>query len=345
MISKRSCLITAMCVAMVAPTPVAAQDTRDLEFHALFPGQQVDGALDCSTGEAVYAPLRAGQTLQLADDTGVVVASGTLQDVVPPSRDGMCETSVTFVGVADAAEYVVQAGGQAISSRSRADLQASGWVARSVFGSRPQPTPAPTPAREPAANTGPVVLGGRIEIPAAGFALEVPRGWYAFDLTAPDLQAEMRSFDRTAARLAPNIDGLRLENLSPDIVAAEPRVQAPLWALAPLDGPTAGESCTVMVEPFDLDSLEAYAAALEVGAQEEMDQPVDLEPEYVDLPAGRAVMIEQSGRSPVGFEVEMTAFSLLHEDWGYTLQCGGLARQADRWRSIAETFEFLPKAE
>lgn len=145
-------LIAVMCAVMVVvPTPVAAQDSHDIEFHALFPGQQSGDALDCSAGEAAYDPLRAGRTLQLTDDTGAVVGSGVLEDVLPPSREGICETSVTFVEVPDAAAYSARAGDQAITSRDQAELEASGWVMRSMFGTRsePAPTPTPTPSAGP----------------------------------------------------------------------------------------------------------------------------------------------------------------------------------------------------
>ncbi len=42
-----------------------------------------------------------------------------------------------------------------------------------------------------------MVLGGRIEVPVQGVVTEVPEGWYAFDLTHPDLLAEMATFDET----------------------------------------------------------------------------------------------------------------------------------------------------
>jgi hypothetical protein len=253
----------------------------------------------------------------------------------------MCETSVTFAGIPDAAAYLVLAGDQAIASRDHTDLEASGWVMRSMFGTRSEPTPVPTQAAGPVTNTGPVVLGGRIEVPSAGFALEVPEGWYAFDLSAPDLIAETEVFDETTAMLVPTIEALRLENLAPDIAAAEPLVDVPLWAFAPFDGPTAGELCTVLVEPFDSDSLDIFVDGLLLGMQEDMDGSDDYQLEYLDLPAGRAAVLERAGVTPVGFEVEMTAFSLLHDGRGYTLECGHLTRQADRWLSIAETFEFL----
>ena len=145
-------LIAVMCAMMVVvPTPVAAQDSHDIEFHALFPGQQSGDALDCSAGEAAYDPLRAGRTLQLTDDTGVVVRSGVLEDVVPPSREGMCETSVTFVEAPDAQVYSVVAGDQAIDSREKVDLEASGWVMRSRFATRTEPT-SPATEEEPAAS-------------------------------------------------------------------------------------------------------------------------------------------------------------------------------------------------
>ena len=144
MLKVRGLVTVACAVMVVVPMPVAAQGSHDIEFHALFPGQEDDVGLDCVAGDAVYDPLRAGRTLQLVDDTDTVVGVGTLEDVRSPSRDGMCETSITFPEVPDAATYTVVAGDQAITSRDKVDLEASGWVMKSMFGTRAEPTPAPT---------------------------------------------------------------------------------------------------------------------------------------------------------------------------------------------------------
>jgi len=48
-----------------------------------------------------------------------------------------------------------------------------------------------------AVEAGPVVLGGRIEVAGAGVALAFPPGWYAFDLTHPNLLTEMGSSRRS----------------------------------------------------------------------------------------------------------------------------------------------------
>lgn len=197
---------------------------------------------------------------------------------------------------------------------------------------------SPTPAV--AAEAGPVVLGGRIAVPTAGFALTVPDGWYALDLADPDLPTVMASFDAVTALLAPSLDSFRIEAGAPDIAAAYPLVEMPLVALAPLDGPTSGENCNVVVEPSPGGSLDLLVAAQMLTLRAVLDLG-DAEPVIMELPGGRAGMLEYATIAPAGGELARTAFFLLRDGRAYTLTCTDAERHADRWLAIAESFVFL----
>jgi hypothetical protein len=200
---------------------------------------------------------------------------------------------------------------------------------------------AQSQAPETATEVGPVVLGGRIEVPPAGFALTMPEGWYAFDLSDPDLIAEMEAFDAVTAGMATTMKSISLENMQPDVAEAYPQLRMALLAFAPLDGPTAGESCVAYVEPFASESLDLMVAQQMMSMRAMLDLAADLEPEFIDLPTGRAGMLEYALPSPAGVELERTLFMLLHDGQAYSMTCGDATRHADRWLSIAESFEFL----
>jgi hypothetical protein len=200
---------------------------------------------------------------------------------------------------------------------------------------------AQSEAPEAATTAGPVVLGGRIEVPSANFALTMPEGWYAFDLSDPDLIAEMEAFDETTAALAPSMESLSLENAVPDLAEAYPLVGMPLMAFAAFLGPTGGENCNVVVEPFASESLDLLVAAQMLTMRAGRENAADLEPVFIDLPAGRVGMVEYASSSPAGTELEATVFFLLHDGQAYSMTCADATRHADRWLSIAESFEFL----
>ncbi len=204
---------------------------------------------------------------------------------------------------------------------------------------------AQSPTPEVGTHAGPVVLGGRIEVPSAGFALTVPEGWYAFDLLDPGLGAAMESFDELTAALAPTMASFSVESVAPDLAAAYPLVELPLIALAPLDGPTAGENCNMAVEPIATASLDLMVAAQLLTMRTMVDSTADPVPVFVDLPSGRAGMVEYATPYPGGGELARTVYLLLHDGRGYSLTCMDATRHADRWLAIAESIEFLPAEE
>jgi hypothetical protein len=188
---------------------------------------------------------------------------------------------------------------------------------------------------------GPVVLGGRIEVPSAGFALEVPEDWYAFDLSHPDLVEVMETFDDTTAMLAPNMAELTLDSLVPDLADEFPQVAMPFIAFAPFWGPTAGEACNMTTEPVPTDSVEFALAGQLPMMRATFDLVGELEPRFIDLPAGRVGLLEYTQRQ-AGVELDQTLYYFLNEERGYALTCADAAQHAERWLSIAESVEFLP---
>jgi hypothetical protein len=183
---------------------------------------------------------------------------------------------------------------------------------------------AQSPTPEATITAGPIVLGGRIEVPSAGFAVTLPESWYAFDLSAPDLIAKMELFDATTPVAVPMVQHFVSANLRPNVPA-----DMLLLAL----GPTSWESCNIVVEPTNVASLDLVMAA------------AGLVPTFVDLPAGRTGRADYTSPRPDGADVEVTRFVWLRNGVVYALTCGDVARPDGDWVSIAESFEFLPVEE
>lgn len=137
---------------------MSAQETHDIEFHALVPAFDEGDLFFCLPAGTMYDPLRAGQTLQLKDDAGDNIGFGVLEHVPVPSVEGLCETEVTFIEVPDSPVYFVLAGDQAIATRTREELEASGWVMTAMYGTpgelEPEPTPTPEPTPVPEVGVG-----------------------------------------------------------------------------------------------------------------------------------------------------------------------------------------------
>jgi hypothetical protein len=217
-----------------------------------------------------------------------------------------------------------------------ADLWLS--IARTLeFLPAEEPTAEPSPGAE--TGTGPVVLGGRIEVPAAGFALTVPAGAYAFDLDDPDLVAEMEAFDEQAAGWSSSVADLDIATSNPAFAAAYPLAELHLVALLPGAG-----SCTVVTWPTATDSLDQLVGELMPLAQELPDVLTDVKPTFADLPAGRTgiIWITQRMEAWTSGRAESTLFLFLHEGTVFDLTCAGPTRTERVWLPIARSIEFLP---
>jgi hypothetical protein len=183
----------------------------------------------------------------------------------------------------------------------------------------------------------PVVLGGRIEVPSAGYALTFPERWYAFDVTHPDLLSGEASIDAYTAAVGPRLpaaaaeavavrglDGILDVSLMANQMAREPDVCFGMTA-AP------GQSGSVdAVLGGLMRSTETLGAVFPAG------------PEVVSLPVGPATVIhgEPDGPSP-GLTLPFVAY-FIEAETAYVLYCESKQPPDDRWLSIAETFEVLP---
>jgi hypothetical protein len=184
--------------------------------------------------------------------------------------------------------------------------------------------------------TGPVVRGGRIEVPAAGFALEVPEDWYGFDLTHPELLAEAASFDAAAAMLGPRVRAAIVE-----AAAISDALDVPLVACQFSRAP---HGCDVMTAELAMSVTADALVDQHISSAEERGIVFATGPEVIMLPAGPATVIygepgesSDSSRSLAAYFIEAEPIFIVY--------CVGEWPPEDRWLSIAETFEFLPVEE
>ena len=196
------------------------------------------------------------------------------------------------------------------------------------------------PESEDADGPGPVVLGGRIEVPHEGIAIEFPTGWYAFDLSHPALIEEMEAFDETTALIAPNIEAMTLAGAAPALAAEFPQLEQLLIAIEPLTDPDFAETCNLLAEPRPFSSVDLVVAGQLPRMRAELDIEGEIKTSFIELPVGRTAVLEFT--QPRSIADETTEFIFLHDDRAYTLTCGDVERRSSRWLSIAESVEFLP---
>ena len=209
---------------------------------------------------------------------------------------------------------------------------------------------APEPTAASGFERGPVIRGGRLEIPAKGFALEAPEGWYAIDVTHPQAAHEMRGFDATTRTLLEGgllpknalLRGAFASSTQAGHLTAPAIAQllepAPfgvfaLIALAPPDVVDGQHECVVYVWETDAQTAESEAEDSLSGIRAD-DPEADLR--SIDLPAGEAAVISASSGS-----WEFAIFTLLQDGLAYNLECGHYTRHDELWQDIAESFEFL----
>lgn len=212
--------------------------------------------------------------------------------------------------------------------------------------------PEPPAPGLPVGSSGPVVLGGRIEVPAAGFALEVPEGWHAIDLTHPLAVAAMEGFDETArnlreGRLMPenplkrgafavfgtDLGGFTM-GVAEDLAADGSSDTYDLVAFAPWDGVGGPHECVVYWW-YGWGNTLGDEAAETVQALGDADYEITLD--LIELPAGEAAHI-----TGVGNQREISIFTLQRDDRFYYLECGHRDRHDRQWQEMAESFDFLP---
>ena len=190
--------------------------------------------------------------------------------------------------------------------------------------------------------TGPVVIGGRIDLPDSGFGLEVPDGWIAADLRHPDLVPRLGSMATTGSWLAQALDGSLGASFDDRAKIGHEML---LWTSPAEEGPRNRQHCEVWVQESTLTSI---GKLIELNSQRFADDSTQTWAQ-VDLPAGQAAR-HDFGWSPTSFGSE---YILLDGHRLVTLGCvqgvpvEGVDETArrDAWLSIAETLEFLPVEE
>jgi len=158
---------------------------------------------------------------------------------------------------------------------------------------------------------GPTIASGRIEQPADGFAVTFPLDWEVQQVSAGG--NEYLLDDDTLLRSA--------------------------LAATSTDGICTVSDFTALAEaPPAWTSLED-AIAPETSYAEGMDEIASVDTTFMVLPAGRTGCIDVVDTD--GWESR--GYYYKHGEAWFLLSCGAENPPDDRWLTIAETFEFLPK--
>lgn len=177
-----------------------------------------------------------------------------------------------------------------------------------------------------------VGIGGRVEVPNAGYALTLPDDWTYLYPSAADAETMLS----TAAELAPEL-------ATPIEAALAAGVEFSLVAFGEIDFELGfAENCNVLDVEAQGVSLE-MAVAAEAAAARSFGELLAVEPAItmLELPAGDAARIDYGLRLP-DYEVVNSVYYFTDGAVFHVLTCTGSQRPPDSWRSIAETFEFLP---
>ena len=190
---------------------------------------------------------------------------------------------------------------------------------------------APTLGQEPGATDA--VLGGRIELPEAGYALTVPDDWVAIGPSLEDIDDIVETLEAIDPELATTVE---------DALAGG-GVGFSLLAFGHLDAERGfRENCNVIDGAADGTSLSVIAAG-EAAAFAEMGDRLASGPDVsmLELPAGKVARIDYGLRYP-NLDTAHAAYYFSDGTTLHLLTCTGLERAEDDWLSIAETFEILP---
>ena len=183
---------------------------------------------------------------------------------------------------------------------------------------------APSPALSPGA---PPWLGGRAEMPEYGFAVTVPDGWIAFDLTG-DIDAQARSALAVLAPTAPEeeiqayVDGWRAyqEQSRGQVVVTDDR-----------------SSCTFVVGPAS-DDLDLDLVANQFYVRQTSDDSVThAEPPAIIILTAGPTRLLTYGRSAE----EVALYLAQGNGLLVNAACFGEERPDDDWVSVVDTFEWL----
>ena len=175
-------------------------------------------------------------------------------------------------------------------------------------------------------------LGGRIELPAAGYALTVPDDWVAIAPSLEDIDVIVDTLSTFDPELATTVQ-----------VALAGGVGFSLLAFGDFDADSGfRENCNVIDGVSDGTSLAAIARS-EADAFTEMGDRLASGPEVtmLQLPAGEVARIDYGLQYP-NLETAHAAYYFTDGATLHLLTCTNVERAEDDWLGIAETFERLP---
>jgi hypothetical protein len=175
-------------------------------------------------------------------------------------------------------------------------------------------------------------LGGRIELPAAGYALTVPDDWVAIAPSLEDIEVIFDTLSTFDPELATTVQ---------DALAGG--VGFSLLAFGDFDADSGfRENCNVIDGVSDGTSLAAIARS-EADAFREMGDRLASGPEVtmLELPAGEVARIDYGLQYP-NLETAHAAYYFTDGATLHLLTCTNVERAEDDWLGIAETFERLP---
>lgn len=192
-------------------------------------------------------------------------------------------------------------------------------------------------------STGPLVFDGRIELPLAGLALDVPDGWAAADLADPGLDAALASGGRAGEWLAVQLEHSIGDAMTKRSAAGEELV---LWAWATDSETGWPEHCEVVIKA----GSQGSAAEMVERGQAYVDGNDELRDTQAwalaELPLGEAARFDyrwttSSGGTDYYLVGPSDQVTLSCQDYGFGDE-PDVAAKRQRWETIAESMQSLP---
>ncbi|MEA2026307.1 MAG: hypothetical protein U9O18_06420, partial [Chloroflexota bacterium] len=192
-------------------------------------------------------------------------------------------------------------------------------------------------------STGPLVFGGRIELPSVGLSLEVPESWVAADLTDPDLAEALASGGKAGEWLA-----TQLEHSIGDTIdrKAEADQELVLWTWAADSTSGWPEHCEIELKASAWRSSAEMAESVSAYVADGEKAGDDQEWSLVELTAGEAARHDYdwtptSGGTTYRFVEPRRQVTLSCQDYDFG-DDADVAAKRHRWETIAETLQPLP---
>ena len=175
-------------------------------------------------------------------------------------------------------------------------------------------------------------LGGRIELPDAGFALTVPDDWVAIVPSSADIDVIIENLGTIDPEMATTVEN-----------ALAGGVGFSLLAFGDIDDDSGfRENCNVIDGASDGASL-AVIVESEAAAFADLGDRLASGPDVsmLQLPSGEVARIDYGLTYPT-LETAHAAYYFIDGETLHLLTCTNVERAEDDWLSIAETFETLP---